>query len=80
MMNRLIQENPWIPTFEGFSMASFGMPRHGAVEDELGIVIGVETEAQIEPLKKEMRAKLGSSRRWNHYPIYFEVVGKIELL
>lgn len=79
-ISNLMLENPWILEFKGFVSLGFGMPlRNKRVEDELGLVVGVTSEEDVSPMKKLFRKNLGSSTRWEDYPIYFDIVGIITL-
>ena len=75
MMNisDLLRENSWIREFEGFADITLGMPQGSLVEDELGLVVGVLTEEHVPQFKRLFSVRLGSSVRWNNYPIYFDV-------
>lgn len=76
-----MEENPWILEFEGFSMLSFGVPLAQQHPDsELGLVVCVIEAEDVSKMKKLLREHLGSSTRWEGYPIYFDVAGKVALL
>lgn len=66
-----MEENPWIREHKGFNIVYMGIPSpYTNVDDELGLVVGVLTDEDVKLMKKLFREKLGSSSRWESYPVY----------